>query len=126
MQHRRSDTDIGKKNAGQTASWTMRAKAAILIAMIKIPMKNAVAELDGDEMTRVLWQLVKDKLLSPSIGAGCFIAEIQQTSNITYRIYDYNRHADFRGEVERVLKMANGVVLVIDSFKDPQATASNP
>jgi mannose-6-phosphate isomerase len=26
-----------------------------------------------------------------AIGTGCFIAEIQQTSNITYRIYDYNR-----------------------------------
>ncbi len=26
-----------------------------------------------------------------SIGAGCFVAEIQETSDITYRIYDYNR-----------------------------------
>lgn len=26
-----------------------------------------------------------------SIGAGCFIAEIQQTSNVTYRIYDFGR-----------------------------------
>ena len=26
-----------------------------------------------------------------SIGTGCFIAEIQQTSDITYRIYDFNR-----------------------------------
>lgn len=26
-----------------------------------------------------------------AIGAGTFVAEIQQTSNITYRIYDYNR-----------------------------------
>ena len=26
-----------------------------------------------------------------AIGAGCFIAEIQQTSDLTYRIYDYNR-----------------------------------
>jgi mannose-6-phosphate isomerase len=26
-----------------------------------------------------------------AIGAGCFIAEIQQTSTVTYRIYDYNR-----------------------------------
>jgi len=26
-----------------------------------------------------------------AIGKGCFIAEIQQTSNITYRIYDYDR-----------------------------------
>ena len=26
-----------------------------------------------------------------SIGAGCQVAEIQQTSDVTYRIYDYNR-----------------------------------
>ncbi len=26
-----------------------------------------------------------------SIGAGCFIAEIQQTSDVTYRIYDFGR-----------------------------------
>lgn len=26
-----------------------------------------------------------------AIGSGCFVAEIQQTSNITYRIYDYDR-----------------------------------
>lgn len=26
-----------------------------------------------------------------AIGAGCFVAEIQQTSNITYRIYDFDR-----------------------------------
>ena len=26
-----------------------------------------------------------------SIGAGCYVAEIQQTSDITYRIYDYKR-----------------------------------
>ena len=34
-----------------------------------------------------------------AIGSGCFIAEIQQTSDITYRIYDYNRkdaHGDER------------------------------
>jgi len=26
-----------------------------------------------------------------SIGAGCFLAEIQQTSDVTFRIYDFNR-----------------------------------
>ncbi len=26
-----------------------------------------------------------------AIGAGCFVAEIQQTSDVTYRIYDYDR-----------------------------------
>ena len=33
----------------------------------KIIMKNAVAEMDGDEMTRVIWQLVKDELICPYI-----------------------------------------------------------
>ena len=35
--------------------------------MAKIQMKNAVAELDGDEMTRVLWKVIKDKLLLPFV-----------------------------------------------------------
>lgn len=35
--------------------------------MAKIQMKNAIAELDGDEMTRVLWGVIKEKLLVPFI-----------------------------------------------------------
>ncbi len=35
--------------------------------MAKISMKNAIAELDGDEMTRVLWGVIKEKLLEPFI-----------------------------------------------------------
>jgi len=30
-------------------------------------MKNAIAELDGDEMTRILWKVIKDKLLEPFV-----------------------------------------------------------
>ncbi|MDR0589730.1 MAG: NADP-dependent isocitrate dehydrogenase [Spirochaetaceae bacterium] len=33
----------------------------------KIGMKNPVAELDGDEMTRVLWALVKEQLILPYV-----------------------------------------------------------
>jgi isocitrate dehydrogenase len=33
----------------------------------RIQMKSPLAELDGDEMTRVLWQLVKEKLLLPHV-----------------------------------------------------------
>jgi mannose-6-phosphate isomerase len=36
-----------------------------------------------------------------SIGAGAFIAEIQQTSDITYRIYDFNRK-DARGKTREL------------------------
>jgi isocitrate dehydrogenase len=31
----------------------------------KITVKNPVVDLDGDEMTRVIWQLIKDKLIKP-------------------------------------------------------------
>jgi len=33
----------------------------------KIIMKNPIAELDGDEMTKVLWTVVKEKLLYPFV-----------------------------------------------------------
>ncbi len=33
--------------------------------MIKISVANPVVDLDGDEMTRVIWQLIKDKLIRP-------------------------------------------------------------
>lgn len=35
--------------------------------MSKIQMKNPIAELDGDEMTRILWKVIKDKLLLPFV-----------------------------------------------------------
>src|SRR5258708_7400461 len=33
--------------------------------MSKIKVLKPVVELDGDEMTRVIWQLIKDKLILP-------------------------------------------------------------
>jgi isocitrate dehydrogenase len=33
--------------------------------MNKIKVKNPVVEIDGDEMTRVIWQWIKDRLILP-------------------------------------------------------------
>ena len=33
--------------------------------MSKIKVKNPVVEMDGDEMTRIIWQFIKDKLILP-------------------------------------------------------------
>src|ERR1700742_1610838 len=33
--------------------------------MAKIKVSNPVVELDGDEMTRIIWQYIKDKLITP-------------------------------------------------------------
>src|SRR5208282_6926503 len=36
-----------------------------LISMAKIKVANPVVEMDGDEMTRIIWQSIKDKLIFP-------------------------------------------------------------
>jgi len=33
--------------------------------MSKIKVQGTVVELDGDEMTRIIWQFIKDKLINP-------------------------------------------------------------
>src|SRR3954471_9613205 len=33
--------------------------------MAKIKVKNPVVEMDGEEMTRIIWQFIKDKLIHP-------------------------------------------------------------
>ena len=35
--------------------------------MNRIPMKTPLVEMDGDEMTRILWQMIKDELLLPFV-----------------------------------------------------------
>ena len=33
--------------------------------MAKIKVTNPIVEMDGDEMTRIIWQYIKDKLIFP-------------------------------------------------------------
>src|SRR6188768_3144841 len=44
-------------------SGTSRDQDAFTMAKIKVA--NPVVEMDGDEMTRIIWQLIKDKLIHP-------------------------------------------------------------
>ncbi|MFI3281914.1 MAG: type I phosphomannose isomerase catalytic subunit [Rikenellaceae bacterium] len=65
----------------------------------EVTPEEYVASVENDTVTDILKEYEVapgDLFFLPagrihSIGAGCFIAEIQQTSNITYRIYDFNR-----------------------------------
>ena len=38
--------------------------------MAKIKVKNPIAELDGDEMTRIIWEFIKNKLILPYLDLG--------------------------------------------------------
>ena len=53
------------------------------------------------------------------------ITIVSKNVSVTYKgvkinIIDTPGHADFGGEVERVLKMADGVVLLVDAFEGPK------
>ncbi|MET0597637.1 MAG: NADP-dependent isocitrate dehydrogenase, partial [Mesorhizobium sp.] len=54
--------------------------------MAKIKVKNPVVELDGDEMTRIIWHFIKDKLIHPYL-------------DIDLRYYDLGiEHRDATGD----------------------------
>ena len=38
--------------------------------MNKITVKNPIVELDGDEMTRIIWDFIKKKLILPYLDLG--------------------------------------------------------
>ncbi len=39
--------------------------------MEKIKMSTPLVEMDGDEMTRIIWKMIKDELLSPFVELNC-------------------------------------------------------
>ena len=54
-----------------------------------------------------------------AIGAGCLIAEIQQSSNLTYRLYDYNR-TDRNGN-KRPLHIEKGLAVAdLNAMPEPR------
>ncbi|KAJ2094111.1 Isocitrate dehydrogenase [NADP], mitochondrial precursor (Oxalosuccinate decarboxylase), partial [Coemansia sp. RSA 922] len=50
--------------ASQQLSAAVRRYASAAVAR-KIVVKNPVVDLDGDEMTRIIWQRIKDQLILP-------------------------------------------------------------
>lgn len=70
-------------------------------------------------------QEVRDRVMdSDDIERERGITILSKNTAVNYNgvkinIIDTPGHADFGGEVERVLKMANGVVLVVDAFEGP-------
>lgn len=70
-------------------------------------------------------QVVEDRVMdSNAIERERGITILSKNTAIYYKntkinIIDTPGHADFGGEVERVLKMVNGVVLLVDAFEGP-------
>src|SRR6185295_17434941 len=78
-----SPSTLPKSRAGVESCWPLRrqqplpgtapvlrgrrfgAKRLEGASMQKIKVSGTVVEMDGDEMTRIIWQLIKDKLIDP-------------------------------------------------------------
>jgi isocitrate dehydrogenase len=48
--------------------------------MAKIKVKNPVVEMDGDEMTRIIWKLIKDKLIHPYLDVDLLYYDLGMES----------------------------------------------
>lgn len=91
------------KERGKTEMWyVMKSEPT---AMLRVGLKQKITPVQYKEM--VADDTITDAIAEypvqdgdcffipagriHSIGAGCFLAEIQQTSDVTYRIYDFKR-----------------------------------
>ena len=63
--------------------------------MEKIQMKTPLVEMDGDEMTRVLWRMIKDELICPFVDLKteyydlCLLHRFHDPDGNAYCSYGY-------------------------------------
>ena len=53
--------------------------------MKKIQMQTPLVEMDGDEMTRILWKIIKDELLLPYIDLNTEYYDLGQIGRASCR-----------------------------------------
>jgi isocitrate dehydrogenase len=57
-----------------------------LVPMAKIKVENPVVELDGDEMTRIIWAFIKDRLIHPYLDVNLVYFDLSiQNRDATFR-----------------------------------------
>lgn len=60
----------------------------------KIVVKNPVVDLDGDEMTRIIWQFIKEKLILPYVDLDIkyYDLSVENRDAVMYTILVYMLH----------------------------------
>ena len=49
--------------------------------MSKIKVANPVVEIDGDEMTRIIWKFIKEQLILPYLDVELLYMQLRQSKN---------------------------------------------
>ncbi len=94
----------------------------------KIKVKNPVVELDGDEMTRIIWQDIKDKFIHPYLDVDLKYYDL----GLQYR--DQTNDQVTVDAAEAILKYSVGVKCAtitpdeerVEEFKLKQSTLTPP
>jgi isocitrate dehydrogenase len=69
--------------------------------MAKIKVKNPVVEMDGDEMTRIIWQFIKDKLIHPYLDIDLKYYDLSRREARRDQRPDHHRRRQRDQEVRR-------------------------
>ncbi len=69
--------------------------------MAKIKVKNPVVEMDGDEMTRIIWQFIKDKLIHPYLDIKLEYYDLSIETARRDQRPDYDRRGQRHQEARR-------------------------
>ena len=57
--------------------------------MSKIKVKNPIVELDGDEMTRVMWKFIKKKLILQYLDLGIEYYDLGMKSRASHKFWNF-------------------------------------
>ena len=69
---------------GEICMFFKRIRGGTFI-MEKIKMITPLVEMDGDEMTRILWKIIKDELIYPFILAFHGMSELKKLNRTNVR-----------------------------------------
>ena len=69
--------------------------------MAKIQMKTPLVEMDGDEMTRILWKIIKDELIYPFITTLVWSTETRQTIRLLLILHTQHRSTVLQSSVQQ-------------------------
>ena len=106
--------------------------------MAKIKVKNPVVELDGDEMTRIIWSFIKDKLIKPYLDIELKYFDLgmenrdktndQVTIDCAKAIQKYGGKILYKQRVEKIIienghavgcQLENGINIMVPPFINP-------
>ena len=116
-----------EKDVGKTEMWYIAdaKEGAEIIYGIKDGVTDLMCDSGIEDQVKRVSIKKGDSFFIPSgmlhaIGKGCLIAEIQQNSDLTYRVYDYERR-DARGNLRQL--HTDKAVKVVRHFDDDEVDA---